>query len=655
MVDVSDEPTCDVVMKGGISSGVVYPRAVCDLAEEYRLVNIGGASAGAIAAAVAAAAEYGRQHPPRGGRAGFAVLADLPARLGTTTNGATALVTLFEPQPATRPLMRVLRAAVSAPRGRVVRTAATAFGAELGSSAGWWRVVVGGLPGLAVLLVAALATEPPWSVVLAVIGLALLLVGLLTGTVWAVARRLLVEVPRNHLGVVNGMGGPTALTPWLTDLIDEAAGRVGGPPLTMADLWGASDDEAKVACRHNPDQRRINLEVMTTNLGEARPMRLPLLSEEYFFAEAEFASLFPERVVDAMAAASHPGRRTEREQQEFDIVTRLAAAAGYRRMPVADLPVVVAARLSLSFPVLLSAVPLYKIDFVRPGFGKALDQWAAWLREHPGADPADADAAARRAGELLPLARCWISDGGITSNMPLHFFDSALPRRPTFVVNLRYRHRPGGPDDPRVVLAENNQQGRLGVATDLGQRPSLPAFGSAIVSTMQNWVDNAQMRMPGYRDRIVTVYLDPGEGGMNLEMDEAQIGALTGYGRCAAEKLVTRFVDGDGWANQRWVRCRTLMAVLEQLFGHVHEAWGADPVMGAPGYGAMLDDPDVRPPGYRIDARSQRWVQTRARAFAALAGEWPEPVAVDATTTSVGRFTHRQPRPRAEWRAQPRL
>ncbi len=51
-------------MKGGITSGVVYPRALTELAGRYRFRSVGGSSAGAIAAAMAAAAEYGRD---RGG------------------------------------------------------------------------------------------------------------------------------------------------------------------------------------------------------------------------------------------------------------------------------------------------------------------------------------------------------------------------------------------------------------------------------------------------------------------------------------------------------------------------------------------------------------------------------------------------------------
>src|ERR671930_2470083 len=63
---VSEVPDkqCDLVMKGGITSGVVYPRAISRIARDYRLVNVGGASAGAIAAVVAAACEYRRHGDP---------------------------------------------------------------------------------------------------------------------------------------------------------------------------------------------------------------------------------------------------------------------------------------------------------------------------------------------------------------------------------------------------------------------------------------------------------------------------------------------------------------------------------------------------------------------------------------------------------------
>src|ERR1700685_2994361 len=50
---VSMAPECEIVMKGGITSGVVYPLAVCQLATRQQLRSIGGSSAGAIAAVAA--------------------------------------------------------------------------------------------------------------------------------------------------------------------------------------------------------------------------------------------------------------------------------------------------------------------------------------------------------------------------------------------------------------------------------------------------------------------------------------------------------------------------------------------------------------------------------------------------------------------------
>ncbi|HEV8630869.1 MAG TPA: SuhR protein, partial [Thermoanaerobaculia bacterium] len=70
---------CDLVMKGGITSGVIYPPLVARLARRFRLRNIGGTSAGAIAAAAAAAAQHGVRH---GNAHALEELAALPAVLG---------------------------------------------------------------------------------------------------------------------------------------------------------------------------------------------------------------------------------------------------------------------------------------------------------------------------------------------------------------------------------------------------------------------------------------------------------------------------------------------------------------------------------------------------------------------------------------------
>jgi predicted acylesterase/phospholipase RssA len=51
---------CDIVMQGGVTSSIVYPGLVCKLAGN-QFQQIGGTSAGAIAAALTAAAEYARR------------------------------------------------------------------------------------------------------------------------------------------------------------------------------------------------------------------------------------------------------------------------------------------------------------------------------------------------------------------------------------------------------------------------------------------------------------------------------------------------------------------------------------------------------------------------------------------------------------------
>ena len=47
-------------MKGGITSGVVYPQAILRLARKYRFRALGGGSVGALVAALTAAAELAR-------------------------------------------------------------------------------------------------------------------------------------------------------------------------------------------------------------------------------------------------------------------------------------------------------------------------------------------------------------------------------------------------------------------------------------------------------------------------------------------------------------------------------------------------------------------------------------------------------------------
>ncbi len=106
---------CDLVMKGGITSGVVYPKLIGRLARDYQFKSIGGTSAGAIAAAGCAAAELGRQTGKN--LKSFEDLGKLPGELGTPKGEPMApmLFHLFQPAPDLRSHFAVLEGALNAP------------------------------------------------------------------------------------------------------------------------------------------------------------------------------------------------------------------------------------------------------------------------------------------------------------------------------------------------------------------------------------------------------------------------------------------------------------------------------------------------------------------------------------------------------------
>src|SRR6202011_3113951 len=134
------ELSCDIVLKGGITSGVVYPLALVALAKKYRFSSIGGTSAGAIAAAAAAAAEYGR--PIK--NAGFDRLKHIPNEVGPH------LLSLFQPTPTLRPLCNIVVAALKANSG-IGRAASIVWTALKGYR---YAAVLGILPGLAIIVLA---------------------------------------------------------------------------------------------------------------------------------------------------------------------------------------------------------------------------------------------------------------------------------------------------------------------------------------------------------------------------------------------------------------------------------------------------------------------------------------------------------------------
>jgi predicted acylesterase/phospholipase RssA len=532
---------CDIVMKGGITSGVVYPLAAVELAEKhhYRFCNIGGTSAGAIAAAAVAAAEFGRRS---GGNEGaYEGIAALPGWLGNE------LTSLFQPSPRMRPLFSTLLAAVGG--GRPSRLLAPLRGFPVAATGGC-------LPGVALIVAAfVLRGAPVLRFVTGAVGLFALLVGPYVAAMASAVWRLW-GLPDNYFGLCpgndpDGKSTSPPLTRWLADLIDELAGVKSDQPLTFGKLRSLSAP---------PEQRGINLQMMTTNLSQGRPYSLPFeAGEEFWFDPTEFLDLFPQRIVEHMVKSA-PSVIEGPEGREL------------HPFPEPDeLPIVVAARMSLSFPGLICAVPLF-------AFNDAL--------KHRSDKP----------------ERCWFSDGGITSNFPIHFFDSPIPRWPTFGIDLM----PLAPDRKlsdkecdNIWMPENNFEGVAEAWVGWESKPNhkqLFAFLNSIFRTAQNWIDNRQMRGAGYRDRIAHVRLAKEEGGMNLKMEGGRIEQLAERGACAASQLAERFApeppEGAAltWDNQKWIRYRAYMDLLERKGREARRGF-LDASLGTPLAELRLDPP----------------------------------------------------------------
>lgn len=597
---------CDLVMRGGITSGIVYPKAIAKLAETYDFRCIGGTSAGAIAATATAAAQLGRAR----GKDHFQTrIKGLPGELaeGEEEGRPSVLQRLFQPQPGMRRLFNVLMAGLG--RDRLAIKLLKLCGALL---VNYWPYAIAGaaLLMLPFFLLAYLTGLGGLSLtILLIVGflpaLILVLLGTLVGVVWDILHRL----PENGYGLCSGSShgkpdktGILPLTDWLHELFQNVANRPLNKPVTFGDLWGTKDPTK---------DRRIELALMTTNITRGISQRFPFLEGSWgqlFFKKKDFEALFPHHIVRWMIKKENlPKIQHEKE---------IAVPKSFYPLPnPADLPILVGARMSLSFPFLLSAVPLYAVDFET-----------------------------KKVDGKFPLKCCWFSDGGLTSNFPIHFFDAPLPSRPTFGINLiadtieateveethgRLTRISGtsdqgqsrstqGADWEKVWMPNKNASG-IGSAARFRDFSGIIGFFSALFDTARNWGDTELMAMPGYRDRIVHVSLAEDEGGLNLNMPSYIIEAVGSRGERAGELLAARFSPEPGkdpktdkdieltWDNHRWVRFRAFMAALEMGARRMQRRWDASGLDSSRSYETLLDRAQgENPKSYPFRTNEQR-------------------------------------------------
>ena len=361
--------------------------------------------------------------------------------------------------------------------------------------------------------------------------------------------------------------GPSVV-PWLAASLNQLAGLSPQVVMRFGHLWsgldyaapGAGGDGATLAglraTSEDPDRRLVNLELMTTDITRQRPYRFPL---------PEVGVDDPERLwlcLDELRDASGSGPFGE------DVLAVLGEGKSRRVADVTgtvrtlhplpdpwDLPVVFAVRISMALPGLFQAIRMYRIlpatpvhdDFGRQLRGKGLP--TAGEGPEVGGEPAT-----EVAEEL------WFSDGGITSNFPVHFFDASLPRWPTVSLNLG-KHPDTSPHQD-VSLPQDWD-------ADAAVSKSLTRSGFSLVAgmffTAMSWRDTMQSAMPGYRNRIAQVRTRPNEGGANLFMARELISSMALRGALAGARLRSRFADESQWNRFRWLRLRVAVGNLERL------------------------------------------------------------------------------------------
>ncbi|MFZ6647157.1 hypothetical protein ACO0LO_15640 [Undibacterium sp. TJN25] len=600
-----------------MTSGIVYPLAICELAKAYEFKNIGGTSAGAIAASAAAAAEYGRGSHLRNPDS-FEDLAKLPAWLGEKGR----LLGMFKPDAEFAPLVEIIFPLLS--KDNIFLKAADFICAVLANFGAQLIILIALFSQVHRFFPEDLPATAKWLVLLMECLCLAMVFFVLVGMEII---QLIKLLPANGYGICSGfvpgipgssMEGP--LTNWLTHYLNDLAGKpLSEGPLTFGDLYGVREPGIdQGASGKNPGV--INLEMISTALNLGRPYRLPFQAPNahtFYFSLEEFSKLFPREVVDHMVRHAY--------KSKSPLPTTLDKLKLYGFPEAENLPVIVATRMSLSFPLLLSAVPLHAVDRT--------------LEENQGVD-----------GAACRAERCWFSDGGISSNFPIQFFDVPIPMWPTFAINLKQFH-PDYQNEEDAVWMPTKANSGWQVSWTRFTHTGISGMGEflgAVVSSMQNWQDNTQLSLPGYRDRVVHVSLHDDEGGLNLQMPPGKIDILSRRGKKAGEMLVQRFGTSPytAWNEHQWIRFRSCMSVTVNWVNAVNDGYDS-----ATSSGESMKNILARPEGpalksYQLKANKLKNAQAYMNQFFTLSTQWREQGA---------GFQSKAPAPSPELRIKPRI
>jgi hypothetical protein len=409
-----------------------------------------------------------------------------------------------------------------------------------------------------------------------------------------------------RLDDVAGLPAGTPVVDWLADVFDDLAGQPDGEILRFGHLWLGDDfvpPERRASAADGrrtdleaaltaPARRLVNLELMTSELTQGLAYRLPLSRQESLWyrpedlggaaAAAPTGHVFGERVMAALAAGTPGAAREAVVEGE----TQGGGRIRLRPLPDPwDLPVVVAVRLSMALPVAFQAVPVYR-EVRSPA---PVDEFG---REIGGAGDAVLDGAGTRGAAVdLVVERLWFSDGGLTSNFPVHFFDTPLPRWPTLGVNLGTHPQaaaeaddaPRIPPDADVALPQDGAE-LVPRARHVGR--SVQAFFGTLFATSRNWRDTEVALRPAYAGRIAEVRLGAGEGDLSIAMTPDVVASIALRGIIAGARLRRRWAHDPIWRRHQWLRMHGAEAGIRDLLDVARRNAGSPP------YDAIREEPE---------------------------------------------------------------